>query len=658
MSLDNPFAVSSALPYGLPDFSALAPHHYLEGFEVGMADQLRLLDAMKVSAEPPTVENTLGAWEDARRLLAQVKQAFYAVKAADSSPEMDAIAEEVAPRLARHNDAIYLDAELYARFVGLRRRADAGEVTLDAQDDWHLAELTRSFIRSGVALDAVDQVRLRELNARLATLASRFERASRDARNAGAITFTDDDLAAMPDEARTVLAATGNRVELVNTSRQPVLATLCDRSARERIYRASTSRALAGEYDTRQLVVDIARARAERAGLLGYPHHAALVAEQGCVKSTELVNDVMGRLARAALAKAEDEAAALRDHFATLEPDAEFAPWDWEYAAASLRAASFDLSADELAPYLAPERVRQAVFDAATELYGVRFTARPELRGHTVDAEVFSVDDADGAPVGLFVHDLWARPTKDGGAWMNSLVLQSQRYAELPVVTNNCNYRRDPAAISWDGAITMFHEFGHALHGLFSQVRYPSRSGTAVPRDFVEFPSQVNEHWAWQPDRVLPAHLLDKLRAASSFGIGYAMIELLMATLLDQAWHQASLDELPSSGDEVEAFERAALERWGVASELIPPRYRSQYFSHIWSGGYAAGYYGYTWSEMMDADAVAWFDEVGGTRGSGDYFRETLLAPGGSVDPSETYRAFRGRDPEIAPLLTRLGMRL
>ena len=286
-------------------------------------------------------------------------------------------------------------------------------------------------------------------------------------------------------------------------------------------------------------------------------------------------------------------------------------------------------------------------------------TRREDLIGPTAEADVYEIQNAVGSPLGLFLMDFWARPTKDGGAWMTSIVRQNHLTKQLPVVTNNCNYTKGSSAISWDGVITMFHEFGHALHALFADSKYPSRSGTATPRDFVEFPSQVNEHWAWQPDRVLPAELLDKLKDARSFNQGFGSLEIMAATLLDQAWHQTPLDALPRSGDEVEDFERRALEFWGVASDLVPPRYRSTYFSHIFGGGYAAGYYGYKWAEVMDADAVAWFEENGGgTRENGDHFRRTLLAPGGSVDALDTYRSFRGRDPHVEPLLERLGLEI
>lgn len=657
LTKDHPFAGPSALPYGLPDFASLSARDFEEGFAAGMAEQRRLLAALAANPEPATVENTLGAWEDARRLLASVKQAFYPVKAAESTPELDALNAALAPKLAAHNDAIFLNRELYQRLRQLHQRAEAGEVTLDDQDQWALDQLLQDFVRSGAALDEASQDRLRQLNTRLAELGAQCDHNIRAARNAGAVILSAEELGGLsPAEIDALRTEDGYRVELVNTSQHPLLAKLTHREARRRIYEASVSRATAGPHDNRAIIIEIARARAERAQLLGYPHHAALVASTGVAKTPQAVAGLIAPLAAAAMAKAQAEAVELSSRFQEMFPGEQFAAWDWAHMQALVRNQEFGLDEAALVGQLTVERALEAVFGAATDLYGITFSPRPDLRGHTSEAEVYEVLDADGEPLGAFIADLWARPSKNGGAWMNSILVQSQRYGELPVVTCNCNYSRQHPSLTWANVITLFHEFGHALHGLFSRVKYPSRSGTAVPRDFVEFPSQVNEYWAWQPGRLLPADTLERLRAAAAFSQGFASAEMLMATLLDQSWHRASLDELPTHPDEVEAFERAALEEWGVYSELIPPRYRSPYFSHIWAGGYAAGYYGYLWSEVMDADAVVWFEaHGGGSRANGEHFRTALLAPGGSVDPARTYRTFRGRDPRPEPLLDRLG---
>ena len=661
-TMTNPLLERSSLPYQLPDFAALTPEHYREAFEAGAAQQLAALDALATETEPATVENVLHAWDTSGDLLSRVAMVFGSVKAADTTPELDALHEEFAPKLAQHGDAIWLDRRLFDRFTELATRAQAGEVTLDAEDAWLLEDTLRRFTRAGVALDEAGQSRLRELNTRLAELQAAFARANREGRVAGAVVVTDRaELDGLTD-AEVDALATGDgewTIELVNTTQQPILTRLHDRGLRRRVFEASIGRGLGGPHDTRQIVVDTARTRAERAELLGYEHHAALVAESGCAQTTEAVNVLMGPLGRAALAQAQADAVAFAERFAQLGQGEAFAAWDWEYTADIVRGETFAFSDADVEPHLDVDKVLAATYQAATDLYGITFTRREDLVGHTPEADVYEVHNADGSPLGLFVMDFWARPNKEGGAWMTSLVRQNHLTDQLPVVTNNCNYTRGSSAISWDGVITMFHEFGHALHGLLADSKYPSKSGTATPRDFVEFPSQVNEHWAWQPDRVLPADLLDKLRAARSFNQGFGTLEVMAATLLDQAWHQTPLSALPTSADEVEDFERRALETWGVASDLVPPRYRSTYFSHIWGGGYAAGYYGYTWAQVMDADAVAWFDENGGgTRANGDHFRRTLLAPGGSLEPMDTYRSFRGRDPHVEPLLERLGLEI
>ena len=662
LASSNPFAADSILPFKLPDFAAITPADYREAFEAGMALHLEALGAMAADADAPTEENVLGAWERAGVVLERALLAFYAVKLADSTDELDALYAEFLPRISQHGDAIFLDAALHRRLVALHIRASLGEVTLDGQASWALDELLRQFRRAGIELGPDDQQRLRALNTRLAELGAAFERANRQSRNAGAVVVADAAaLAGLSEDEIAALAQPDGtwRIELVNTSQQPLLAKLHDRDLRRKLYEASVTRAMSGEFDTRGIVVEIARVRAERAVLLGYANHAALVVEAGCAKTTEAVEALMAPLALAARQQAALEASDHAERFAQLAPGAEFAPWDWAYVAEIVRKEKYAIDEDALGEYLAPQRVLDAVYAAAHDLYGITFTPRPDLRGHTAEAEVYEVRNDDGTPVGLFLMDFWARPNKEGGAWMTSVVNQSHLFKTLPVVTNNCNYTRAQRAISWDGVITMFHEFGHGLHGLFADSRYPSWSGTSTPRDFVEFPSQVNEFWAWQPDRVIPAEWAAKLRAADKFDIGFSESEFMQAALLDWTWHTTPLAELPASADDVEAFEAAALRRWGIDDPLVPPRYRSQYFAHIWGSGYAASYYGYKWAEVMDADAVAWFEENGGgTRENGDWFRRTLLAPGGSVDALETYRTFRGRDPEVGPLLKRKGFTL
>lgn len=653
----NPI-LNRTLPFELPSFASATPADYREAIAAAMSTQLEALAVVRDDPTPAGVVNVLGAWEDAEFDLRRALNAFFAVRSSDTSAELDAIDEEFSPKLAAHADAIMLDGGLYDRLRALATRIEAGEVMADEQDRYALDELLRSFRRAGVELEADGQERLRELNRELAELGSRFETLNRGARNAGGLTVTAEELDGLTADERAGLEDGGTyRIDLLNTSQQPITSRLSDAGVRRRLFEASTGRALTGEWDTRELIVRTARARAERAKLLGYPHHASLVAEAGCAKTTDAIFAMIVPLAKAGLAKAREEAEQLRTRYADINPGATFTAADWQFVEAIVRRERFDFDEGALSDFLDVETVLGAVYAAAGELYSITFHPRTDLVGHAPDAQCFEVRDADGTVLGLFVMDFWARPTKQGGAWMSNLVDQSTHDGALPVVTNNCNYTPGSSAITWDGVITMFHEFGHALHGLLASSRYASRSGTNTPRDFVEFPSQVNEHWAWTPGRVLPAEWIAKLTEASRFGQGYSTAETQIAAVLDLVWHTTDLEALPTSAEEVESFERTALERFGLYDPLVPPRYRTSYFAHIWGGGYAASYYGYAWAEVMDADAVAWFeDQEGPLSEAGDLFRRTLLAPGGSVDPMETWRRFRGREPHLQPLLDRLGL--
>ena len=677
----NPLLTPSTLPFQLPDYANLTDAQFKEAIEEGLAQQRAALEAIATNPEAPDAENTIIAWELSSATLDRAGSAFWVAKAADANEQRDAVETALAPRLAEHNSMILLDSRLFNRLVRLRDRADTGEVTLSEQDRYWLDEHIREFERSGIALDDAAQQRLRELNVELAGLSVAFEQALVDGRNASAVLVTDrSDLAGLGDEevkaAREAAQALGQEgwlIELTNTTGQPVLADLVNRDLRRRVFEASVGRGLSGPYDTRQLVLDIARRRAERARLLGYEHHAAWVAADGCARTTEAVLGLLRQVTPGAVELANREAEELQQALEEDEPGARLAAWDWEHYAAK-QAASKTIDPAVLRPYLEYHRVlHEGVFAAATALYGITFHARPELHGFTGESEVYEVCETDGSTLGAVILDPFTRNTKRGGAWMTSIVDQADLTKALPVVTNTCNFPRptegSPSLLSWDNVITMFHEFGHALHGLLSKVRYPSRSGTAVPRDFVEFPSQVNELWAWDAKLIsrfavhhetgapLPAALAERLRASRSVGEGHHTLELVAAMLRDQAWHSTTLEELPASVDELEGFEAAALQRAGVAHELVPPRYRSCYFSHIFGGGYAAAYYGYLWAEVMDADACAWFKDNGGlNREAGEHFRRELLRHGGSIEPMESWRGFRGAEPDVSHLLRRKGL--
>ena len=681
MGAMNPLLTASTLPFQIPDYANLTDAQFKEAMEVGLTQQRAALEMIATNPETPDVENTIAAWELSSTTLDRAGSAFWVVKAADANEQRDAVETALAPKLAEHSNAILLDRRLYDRLVALRSRADSAEVDLDEQDRYWLDEHIREFERSGILLDADAQQRLRKLNVELASLSVAFEQALVEGRNSAAVLVTDPteltglsegEIAAARQAAWT-RGQEGWLIELTNTTGQPVLESLTNRDLRRRVLEASLGRGLGGEHDTRQLVLDIARRRAERARLLGYEHHAAWVAASGCARTTEAVLNLLERVAAGAVKLANSETSELQKALEQDVPGARLAAWDWEHYAAK-RSTAEAVDPAELRPYLEYHRVlHDGVFAAATALYGITFHARHDLCGFTPDSEVYEVREANGSPLGAVILDPFTRPTKRGGAWMTSIVDQSDLTGSLPVVTNTCNFSRPTEGASclltWDNVITMFHEFGHALHGLLSEVSYPSRAGTAVPRDFVEFPSQVNELWAWDETLVsrfaihhetgdpLPSELIARLRSSRSAGEGHHTLELVAAMLLDQAWHTTALEELPTSVDEVESFETAVLERAGVAHALVPPRYRSCYFSHIFGGGYAAAYYGYLWAEVLDADACAWFAKNGGLcRKAGEAFRRELLGRGGSIEPMQAWRNFRRSDPDVSHLLSRKGL--
>ncbi len=678
---DNPFFTESPLPYQLPPFDRVDDAHYGPAFERSMADQIAEIEAIAGTTGPPTFENTIVALERSGQMLNRVAATFFSLASADTNDAINAIRNEMAPRLAAHTDRMLLDGDLFARVEALyEQRAELG---LDDESRRLVEEYHVDFVRAGARLSDAEKERMQAINARLATLSSRFTQNVLDEVNASAVVVdTREELAGLSEGqvAATVAAAEARDLEgqyvipLLNTSGQPALESLADRSLRERITRTSLARnSQGGEYDNRGVITEMATLRAERAAMLGYPNHAAYILERQTARTVAAVNERLASLAPPAVANAEREAADLQAMAAAEGADLELAAWDWSYYTEKVRAERYAFDASQLRPYFELDNViENGVFFAANRLYGLRFEARPELPVYHPDVRVWEVFDAGGAPLGLFLGDYYARPSKRGGAWMNAYVSQSHLLETSPVVANHLNIPKppdgEPTLLTFDEVTTMFHEFGHALHGFFSDVRYPYFAGTSVPRDFVEYPSQVNEMWATWPDVLrnyavhhesgepMPADLLDKVLATQQFNQGFATTEYLAASLLDQAWHQLTADEVPDAAG-VEAFEAAALDAAGVALETVPPRYRSTYFSHIWSSGYSAGYYSYIWSEVLDADSVEWFKENGGLRReNGDHFRRTLLSRGGSVEALDLFRAFRGADPDIRPLLVRRGL--
>ena len=677
----NPFFTVSSLPYQLPPFDRIEDTHYLPAFTRGMVEQLAEIDAIAGVTETPTVENTLIPLERSGELLTRVETVFFSLNAADTNDMMDEIRSEMAPKLAAHRDKILLNGALFKRVKALYAVRDVLEI--DAESRRLIEELYTDFVRAGAELSDADKERMQVINAELAGLQTTFSQNVLSEVNASAVVVdTREELAgisanqmAAAAEAATARGLDGKYViALLNTSGQPVLSSLKDRALRERIMDASLARgSQGGEFDNRDVVVRMASLRAERAAMLGYPNHAAYILERQTAQTVDAVNERLSSLTPASVANATREAVDLQARVDEANKGVELSAWDWAYYTEQVRAVRYDFDQAQLRPYFEMSSVLEnGVFYAATELYGLTFEERPDLPVYHTDVRVFEIFDADGEPLGLFLADYYARPSKRGGAWMNAYVSQSDLLGTKPVIANHLNVSKppdgEPTLLTFDEVTTMFHEFGHTLHGLFSAVRYPYFAGTRVPRDFVEYPSQVNEMWATWPSVLknyavhyetgdpMPEELLDKVLATATFNQGFATTEYLAASLLDQAWHQITTEEVPDA-DSLIAFEHAALEKAGVALDTVPPRYRSTYFSHVWSSGYSAGYYSYIWSEVLDADSVEWFKENGGlTRGNGDHFRHTLLSKGGSVEAMALFLDFRGAAPDITPLLVRRGL--
>ncbi|MFT2706388.1 M3 family metallopeptidase [Clavibacter zhangzhiyongii] len=680
----NPFLEPSTLPYGMPPFADIREEHFRPAFEAGIAEHLAEVRAIADSTEPPTFENTLVALERAGRVLDRVGHVFFTLSSADSSPSTRALDAEIAPELAAHEDAIRLDSALYARIRAVHdARHDSG---LDAESVYLVERYLAEFTIAGAGLDDDAKDRLRDLNRRLSVLTTRFESNLLEDTNDLAVVVDDPAeldglgegaIAAAAQAAADRGLAGAHLITLVLPTGHPYLSQLTDRGLRQRIMEASLARGARGnEHDNRPLVLEITRLRAERAALLGFPSHAAAVTADQTARTPEAVADMLGRLAPAAARNARAEAVELqrvidRTQEERGEPTFELAAWDWAFYSEKVRTERYDVDTERMRPYLEADRVlRDGVFRAATALYGVTFTERDDIVAYHPDARVFEVRDEDGSPVGLYVLDLHTRDSKRGGAWMNPLISQSALLDTPTVVLNNLNVPKPPAGsptlLSYDETNTLFHEFGHALHGLFARVTYPRFAGTNVFRDFVEFPSQVNEMWMLWPEILasyavhhetgerMPDELVAAVQASSAFNEGFLTSEYLGAALLDQAWHRIGVDDVV---EDVDAFQAEALAAVGLDVPAVLPRYASSYFQHTFAGGYDAGYYSYIWSEVLDADTVGWFHENGGlTRANGDRFRSRLLGVGGSKDPLEAYRDFRGRDAVIEPLLERRGL--
>ena len=676
---NNPLLTESSLPYHVPPFDKIKDEHFAPAIEAGMREQIKEVEAVANNSEKPTFDNTIVALERTGRLLDRAQRTFSNLNACNTNPTMQKIDKETAPKLAAHRDEIFLNPKLFARVQQLYDNRD--HLELDPESAYLLERYYKDFVRAGAKLSDADKEKLKKINAELATLQTQFEQNVLKEKNASSVVVDrKEDLKGLSDNQMSSVTAAAKAehkdgkfvIQMQNTTGQPLLGSLENRPLRERIMQTSLGRnSRGGEFDTRDIVLRTAQLRAEKAKLLGYANWAAYQLEDQTAHDVPTVNKLLGDLAPPAVANAKLEAADMQKVVDQEKGGFQIASWDWPFYAEKVRKARYNFDESELRPYFELNHViLDGVFFAANKEYGLTFKERHDIPLYLPDVRIFEVYDRDGKPLALFIGDYYARPSKRGGAWMNAYVQQSDLFATRPVVANHLNIPKpppgEPTLLTHEEVRTAFHEFGHALHGMFSNVKYPRFSGTSVPRDFVEYPSQVNEMWMTWPEVLknyakhyktgepIPQALLDKVIAAEKFNEGYKTTEYLSAALLDQAWHQLNPSEVPK---DAVAFEVEALHKAGVDFPPVPPRYRSFYFSHAFAGGYSAGYYSYIWSEVLDADTVEWFKEHGGLkRENGDRFRAMLLSRGGSADALGLFKNFVGRDPYVEPLLKRRGL--
>jgi peptidyl-dipeptidase Dcp len=676
---DNPFAAESTLPFHAPHFDKIKVADYAPAFDEGMRVHLAEMEAIANDPAKPTFENTIEKAERSGMLLTRVAKVFFNLAQSNTNPEIQKLQADLAPKLAQHQDEIALNPKLFARVKALY---DAREGITDPEKKRLVERYYQNFVRAGALLNDADKATLRKLNEEESKLTTEFQTKLLAATNAAALViddkkqldgFSEADIAAAAEAAKSRKLDGKWVVVLQNTTQQPAQVSLKDRATREKLFDASTHRADRGDAnDTRRIIQRLAKLRAERAELLGFKNYASYSLDDQMAKTPENAIKLMTDMVPAATAKAAGEQADMQALVDKQKGGFKIAPWDWQFYAEQVRKAQYDLDESQIKPYFELDNVlKNGVFFAANKLYGLTFKERKDIPVYQPDVRVFEVFDADGKSLALWYADYFKRDSKSGGAWMDSFVDQSGLLGNKPVVFNVCNFTKpaagQPALISFSDVTTMFHEFGHALHGMLSNVKYPTLAGTNVPRDFVEFPSQFNEHWALEPTvfanyakhyktgAPMPADLVEKIKKSHTFNQGFDTSEYLAAALLDMSWHSLPAD---APTQDVEKFEKESLKKYNIDVPAVPPRYKTPYFAHIWGGGYSAGYYAYLWSEVLDDDAYYWFKEHGGmTRENGQRFREMVLSRGSTKDMAELYRAFRGRDPSVEPLLEERGLK-
>ncbi|MEZ4855186.1 MAG: peptidyl-dipeptidase Dcp [Gelidibacter sp.] len=677
--VENPFFKESTLPYQTPDFSKINDADFQPAMEEGMKQNLAEIEAIANNPEAPTFENTLVAIEKGGQLLTRVYRVFNLLSGANTNPELQRIQEEEAPKMAAHEDAIYLNSKLFKRVETIYN--ERATLNLDAESVHLIEYYYQHFILAGAKLNDTDKDKLKKLNSEEASLTAKFTNQLLAAAKAGALTVDNvDALKGLSEGALEAAAKTAKdngeagkwQIPLQNTTQQPDLQNLSDRATREQLFNASWTRAEKGDAnDTRATILRLAEIRIQQANILGYPNYAAWKLQDQMAKTPEAVETFLNQLIPAATAKAKREAKDIQALVDKQKGGFTAEAWDWNYYSEQVRKEKYDLDENEIKPYFELNNVLEnGVFYAATQLYGITFKERKDLPVYQEDVRVFELFEEDGTSIGLFYCDYFKRDNKSGGAWMDNIVGQSKLMNTKPVIYNVCNFTKpapgQPALISFDDVTTMFHEFGHALHGFFANQQYPSLSGTNTPRDFVEFPSQFNENWAlnskvlknyakhYKTGEPMPEALIAKIKKASTFNQGYSMTEILAAADLDMQWHTLGTNDKVT---DVDAFEKEALKKTHLDLAQVPPRYRSSYFLHIWANGYSAGYYAYSWTEMLDHDAFQWFEEHGGmTRKNGQYFRDMILSRGNTEDFGKLYRDFRGRDAKIDAMIKSRGL--
>jgi peptidyl-dipeptidase Dcp len=677
---ENPFFAASQLPFQAPRFDVISESDYAPAIAAGIKQKLEEVEKIANNPAEPTFDNTFVALEKSGALLTRTMNVFGAMTSANTSDALQKLDEETSPKLAALDDAIMLNSKLFARIKAIYDRRDS--LNLDAES-LRLVEVTyKNYVLAGANLSDADKTQLKALNQEAATLSTQFTNKLLAASKNGALAITDKTLLAGLSEgelAAAAQAASERKLDkqwllvLQNTTQQPDLQNLQNRDTRQKLFEASSNRAEKSDAnDTRQTLARLAKVRAEQAKLLGFPNYAAWKLQNQMAKTPDAALAFMRDIVPAATARAEREANDIQAVIDRQNGGFKLAAWDWQFYAEQVRKEKYDLDESQIKPYFEMNNVLQnGVFYAANLLYGISFKERKDIPVYHPDVRVYEVFDKDGQSLALFYTDFFKRDNKGGGAWMSNFVEQSKLNGTKPVIYNVSNFTKpaagQPALLSYDDVITMFHEFGHALHGMFADQQYPSLSGTNTARDFVEFPSQFNEHWAsdpqvfahfakhYQTGEAMPPALVDKINKADKFNKGYAMTELLAAALLDMHWHMLGADQ---PQQDVDKFEASSLRQDKIDLSYVPPRYRSSYFQHIWGNGYAAGYYAYLWTEMLADDAFQWFSENGGlTAENGQRFRDQVLSQGNSQDLEKLYVKWRGQEPSIEPMLINRGLK-